>query len=321
MNYKLCPLYGLKSKKTLKELLGMDTPSFLTINAKSISGTIKPRIDYKKGKSRLVEPPYYQLKLAQARLLKYLQKIDYEPYVFSGIKGRTVADNARIHCGYKYVYQTDLSKFFPHITRNKVYYFFLKKMAMSEDVSKILADICTIDYKYVDNQKYKEVYDFLISNGLKPNTHLMTGSPVSCILSYLVNLDMFNLIYHKGIKNNIAISIYIDDITFSSINPISNSFISCITKTLKHFGYKISAHKCEYNIPGKVKKITGVIIDKNGAMKVANHIKYRVHSGLSALKRFESTDMSKLKGYLSFSAIIEPKYATTQKLIYEKYQT
>ena len=183
MNYKLCPLYGLKSKRKLKELLGINGPSNFTIGATEISSVIRPRVDYKKGKGRLVEPPFYNLKLAQKKLLILLQKLDYEHFVFCGIKGRTVADNARIHSGYKYVYQTDLSKFFPHITRNKIYRFFNEKLNMSQDVSKLITEICTIDYHYVDKDLYKELYDFLYKNNLKADSHLMTGSPVSCILS------------------------------------------------------------------------------------------------------------------------------------------
>lgn len=316
MNYKLCPLYGLKSKRKLLELLGISNPSTFPISAKDISKTIKPKIDYSKGKGRLVEPPFHNLKSAQKRLLAYLQKLDFPFYVFCGVKGKTVADNAKIHSGLKYVYQTDLSKFFPHITRNKIYNFFIKKMQMSSDVSNILTNICTIDYCYVDNEKYIDVFIFFSNNYLKPNSHLMTGSPASCILSYLVNIDMFDAIYKKGSKQDINMSIYIDDITFSSFKPITHDFIQYVNRTLKRYNYKISAYKCQYNTPKKVKKITGVIIDKAGNIKVANHIKYTIHKGLASIKKKESTSISQLKGFLSFTSLVEPKYKNVQRQIY-----
>lgn len=317
MNYKLCPLYGLKSKRKLFELLGIYNPSSFPILAKDVSKIIKPKIDYSKGKGRLVEAPFYGLKIAQRKLLRLLQKLVFDSYVFCGIKGRTVADNAQIHSGLKYVYQTDLSKFFPHITRNKIYRFFTNKMQMSQDVSDILANICTIDYKYVDRDKYCEVYSFLAKNNLKEDAHLMTGSPVSCLLSYLVNIDMFDMIYNKGIKQGIDMSIYIDDITFSCLKPINVSFIQFVNKVLKRYGYKISVHKCQYNVPRRAKKITGVVIDKSGEIKVSNHIKYSIHKGLSSIKNKQETDIAKLKGYLSFTALVEPKYKSVQKQIYK----
>lgn len=190
-------------------------------------------------------------------------------------------------------------------------------MQMSQDVSDILANICTIDYKYVDRDKYCEVYSFLAKNNLKEDAHLMTGSPVSCLLSYLVNIDMFDMIYNKGIKQGIDMSIYIDDITFSCLKPINVSFIQFVNKVLKRYGYKISVHKCQYNVPRRAKKITGVVIDKSGEIKVSNHIKYSIHKGLSSIKNKQETDIAKLKGYLSFTALVEPKYKSVQKQIYK----
>lgn len=317
MNYKLCPLYGLKSKRKLLELLGNYNPNTFPISAKDISKKIKPKIDYSKGKERLIEPPYYHLKCVQKRLLTYLQKIDFPFYVFCSVKGKTVADNAKIHSGLKYVYQTDLSKFFPHITRNKIYKFFVEKMQMSPDVSNILTNICTIDYCYVDNEKHVDVFIFFANNHLRPNSHLMTGSPVSCILSYLVNSDMFDAIYKKGFRQGINMSIYIDDITFSCSKRINIDFIQFVNRTLKRYNYKISAYKCRYSTPKKVKKITGVIIDKSGNIKVTNHIKYTIHKGLTSIKKKESTPISQLKGLLSFTSLIEPKYKNVQKQIYK----
>jgi len=297
------------------ELLGIKNPSSFPVTAKEISSAVKPKIYYKNGKGRLVEAPFNDLKVAQKYLLLKLQKLDFDNYIFCGIKGRTVADNAVIHSGCKYVYQTDLSKFFPHITRNKVYKFFNDKLNMSQDVAKLLAEMCTIDYSYVDKTTHKEVYDFLKENKLRADSHLMTGSPVSCILSYLVNEDMFNLIYQKAKKSNISMSIYIDDITFSCEKPITNEFIRYVNRTLKHFGYKISAYKCQYNVPGKAKKITGVYIDKSGNIRASNQIKYKIHNGLQAIKRKEKTNISELRGYLSFASLIEPKYKCLQKQI------
>ncbi len=318
MEYKSCSLYGLQSKKQLKELLGIDEPGSFTITAESISQIIKPRIDGKKGKARLIEPPFQEIKIVQKKLLRYLQKLAIPNGIFCGVKGKTVADNAKIHSGQKYVYQTDLSKFFPHITRNKVYNFFNKKMNMSPDIAKMLAIMCTIDYKYVDKERYAEVYEYFIKNKLKLNAHLMTGSPVSCILSYFVNVDMFDLIYQKAQKQSIAMSLYIDDLTFSSEKPISKDFIQYVNKTLKCFGYRVSIAKSLYNTPKRVKKITGVILDKNGCMKVANNMKFRLHKGLRLVNKGQYENSNIIRGCLSFTSLVEPKYRDICKQVYNK---
>lgn len=320
LNYKLCSLYGIQSKKKLYELLGIDNPSDFIMG--NIPQQVKPKIDYKKNpKGRLVEAPSYNLKKVQKLILNKLQRLDYPKYVFCGIKGTTVVDNASLHSGKKFVYQTDLSKFFPRVTRNKVYNFFIRKMKFSPDTANIIADICTINYKYVDKISCQDVFNYLNNAGIKPNAHIMTGSPVSCMLSYLVNEDMFNALNAKCIKQGISMSIYVDDITFSSFRKINSSFVNDTNKTLKRFGYKISLNKCKYSGPNDAKKITGVIIDKKGEIKVPNSFKQKMHTSLEKYKLNEDVDLQQLCGYLCFASLVEPKYKSVRQFINNKNKT
>ena len=96
MKYSDCPLYGLQSKKMLKRLLHIED-SKLT-KQDYIASLVSPYID-KSGKPRLIEPPREELKAIQRRLKKLLGKIVVPDNVFSGIKGRSYADNAKMHMG------------------------------------------------------------------------------------------------------------------------------------------------------------------------------------------------------------------------------
>lgn len=59
------------------------------------------------------------------------------------------------------------------------------------------------------------------------------------------------------------------------------------------------------------------MIDKSGGIRASNSIKFQIHKGLDSIKKKEEADLPKLKGYLSFTALIEPKYKSVQKQIYD----
>ena len=100
---------------------------------------ISPYVDRAK-KPRLIEPPRAELKAVQKRIKTLLGKIEVPDNVFSGIKGRSYSDNARLHLGEntRNLYKIDLTAFFPSISRETVYYFFFEDLCCSPDVAEIL---------------------------------------------------------------------------------------------------------------------------------------------------------------------------------------
>lgn len=61
-----------------------------------VASLISPYID-KNGKPRLIEPPSDKLKAIQKRMKVMLGKIIVPDNIFSGIKGRSYADNVFLH--------------------------------------------------------------------------------------------------------------------------------------------------------------------------------------------------------------------------------
>ena len=136
-----CPLYGLQSKKQLAEILYITDKNLLkgkTQDEINIYIATEP-------KERLIEAPSYSIKKSQEIIKNLLMKCDIPYYVFSGVKGKSYYDNAVIHKECKYMYKTDISAFFPNISRDLVYNFFRYELNTSSDVAKILTDICTVD--------------------------------------------------------------------------------------------------------------------------------------------------------------------------------
>ena len=92
----------------------------------NITSKIHPYIDKTK-KPRLIEAPQAELKIVQRRIMKtLLGKIQVPDNVFSGIKGKSYPENARMHIGgrKRNLYKTDLTAFF-HLSVERMFINFL----------------------------------------------------------------------------------------------------------------------------------------------------------------------------------------------------
>ena len=304
MTYENCKLYNLKSKKMLKYLLKIGNSRMF--NQAYVASSIEPYID-SSGKPRIIEPPSYELKRVQSRVKKLLYEIEVDSNVFSGIKGRSYAQNARMHKGNNYAYKIDLKAFFPSISRGKVYDFFKEEMKTAPDIAEFLTNVTTIDIDLSASKNMDEVDKFLEAKKVKTRNHLISGSPASSILSYLVNQKMFDEMQNLTTKNHIIMTIYIDDIVFSSPNKISNNFKYAIHAIIKKYGYRLSKVKIKGYSKNYPKLITGAIIDKNGGLKVKNSLRQKIITTFkeSLENPDDMTIKSRLRGLVTASRQIE----------------
>ena len=138
MDFKNCELYKIQRKRDLYFLLSTD-------ENKLNNELYKYKVCIKDGK-RLLEKPSEELKRIKKIILNKLYQLEFQVYVFSGIKGRSAFENAIYHINCKYMLKLDMSKFFPNTHRNKIYEFFKNKLKMSSDVASICTDIVTVNY-------------------------------------------------------------------------------------------------------------------------------------------------------------------------------
>lgn len=271
MNYDGCPLYSLSSKKVLKHLLSIHDNRLL--KQAYVATLVEPYID-ETHKPRLIEPPKPELKSIQRRIKGMLYKIPVPDYVFSGIRGRSYADNAFFHAknGSSFLFKVDLTAFFPSISRELVYNFFRDSLNCSPDIAEILANFTTIDLEKACTRDLPCVKNFLAQKGVTCCNHLISGSPTSQLLSYLVNRKMFDELYMLATKQGIAMTIYVDDITFSSQNRISRRFRAAVLEIIQKHNYQVSKKKTKNYTRHYPKLVTGVIIDANGIPTVKNSL-------------------------------------------------
>lgn len=307
LTYSDCPLYGLQSKKKLKYLLYIEDSKLFKQDY--IASLVSPYID-KTGKPRLIEPPCEELKAVQKRLKKMLGTISVPDNVFSGIKGRSYADNAMVHIGSnrRNLFKIDLTAFFPSISRETVYRFFFEDLQCSPDVAQILTDLTTIDLEKSKTNSLEDIYRFLESKKVPCKNHLISGAPTSQIMSYLVNHHMFDEMQKVADKNHITITIYVDDVTFSSECWISHNFEEKVFSIIRKYGYQISKSKVKRYTKLYPKLVTGVVIDPSGQPVIKNSLREKI---INQYKRLlvQPEDMEgrqRLRGLLTAARQISP---------------
>lgn len=286
------PLYKLSSKKKLVSLLNLssyaDLKSILRIDEPYRKFTIKS-----KGKQRPVEVPSRQLIPLHNRLFSLLQRLELPDYLHSGIKGRSYLSNAKAHRGMKETYTLDIKKFYPSVTRAKVASYFRINMKCEPDIAAILADITTCE------------------------GHIPTGSPLSQTLAYLACKDMFDTLFMVCNEADLIMTCYVDDLTISGDKITKKWVHDCIKPIITKFGMK--SHKDKFFGIGRVKEITGVIVD-GSLLKVCNRLHKSIHDLSMQISVTEDpqelSDLyNKLVGKLSAAGQIDDRFIKQRVLV------
>ena len=198
------------------------------------------------------------------------------PYLHSAVKQRSYHTNAQVHIGDKYVFAIDLKDFYPSVTKYKLYLFFKNKFHLSSDIAMFYAVISTCKS---DDGLYR----------------LGQGLSQSSTLAYLVNYSLFNYLYCLAKENDIDMSIYVDDVVFSSSKEIPQFFIDRLFGIIKGNDMLIKRQKVHNYKKESVKKITGVYINGNKT-RVANEKHLEIHTQYKYLKN-EIKNISDLDEY------------------------
>ena len=320
LDYSRCPLYHLGSKKQLKYLLRINDNRFLK---QEFIATLISSYIIKKGKPRLIEPPQEELKKLQRKIKRLLYKIEYPEYVFSGIPKRSYAQNASYHTEkpIKSMFKIDLRAFFPSISRETVYNFFSKELLCSPDIAKILTNFTTVDIEKTDTNEKEQIHAFLRTKGIKCTNHLISGSPTSQVMSFLVNQNMFNDLKRLSDRNHVVMTIYVDDITFSSEFRISNRFKYRVLDIIKKYHYKISTEKTICYSEHYPKVVTGAVIDSHNRLKIKNNIQHHIITEFKRIKKNPDDigSINRLKGYLAAARQIDSHaFSGIYRYVYKK---
>jgi len=132
-------------------------------------------------------------------------------------------------------------------------------MKCEKDVAGLLANISSVDGK------------------------LPTGSCLSQILAYYSHKKMFDDLSELANRNNLNISVYVDDIAISG-RKASNRVMYEAIKIIKKSGLETRRSKVRRYKRGKPKLVTGVIVTES-SIKLPNSRHLKLHQAKKTLLR------------------------------------
>ncbi len=196
---------------------------------------------------------YQWVKKFQKRFHREIVKAlpsDSLPYLQSTIKNVSYATNANAHKGNRHAFIIDMENFFTQIDDFKVKKTLKDLLKLDDDIADIYTNLLTspCDEPPHHNNKY------VIGQGL----------PSSPLLAFLCNSSFFDYLNNSCLSQNIKMTIYVDDIVFSSEKPISQEFINRLFTLFKKNGLSINRKKCARVKNDGIKKITGGYVTNNG---------------------------------------------------------
>lgn len=280
-------LYRLGNRRTLAENLNLPT-NFFRRNYKQELNYNNFSIPKKDGSDRVINDPYKSLKDIQRKVLKHFNRIVKPEWLMSGRKGRSYLDNGKYHRGSRYAITIDIKDFYPSCSRNKVYLMFCTQFEMEPDIAGILTDLTVLE-----------------------NT-VPTGAPTSQAIMYWVYSEAFKKLNRLAESFNCRFSLYVDDMAFSSEQPISFAILDNINDILRETGLRIKWPKLKKYGPNDCKLITGVVLDAQNNLKVPNKLRRSIIDLANNLKNPEISEvkrqklLSSLSGKVRSAQSIEP---------------
>lgn len=274
------PLYRLRNKRKLADYLKVNKDYFEKEHnyQYNVFSRPKPNGD---GERVFTVPPD-ELKKIQKQVCRLLNRIETPDWVISGKKGYSYITNAEAHVSSKFVKTMDISKFYDSAQRSRIYKMFLNTFKMEHDVAWCMTELVT----------YKGV--------------LPTGSPSSQLIIYWTYRDMFEEINRISRKNGCIFSLYVDDMTFSSNNPIKKEVREEVACLLKKNDLLAKAKKDHYYQAKDFKVVTGVGLQDGKKIVLNEKRKSTIQLYEQCKKSCDIKNIEKLNGVLCSLRQIEP---------------
>lgn len=202
-------------------------------------------------KGREIQQPIGKLESIHRRIGDLLGRIELPDYLYSQ-KGRSYADNARVHVGEVPLLKTDIHKFYPSTTWTMVFRMFAVDFECAHDVAKLLADICC----------YRQA-------------HLPTGSTVSGRIAFFASRHMFDAIDEVAKREQCLMTTYVDDVTVSG-KQATKTLLCEIRRIIRQHGLKTKQEKSHTYAANAPKPVTGAVISGRD-LRLPNERHRKIH--------------------------------------------
>lgn len=246
----------------------------------------------KSGGFREIVAPHEKIKAALVDLNCLLQRV-YDnrnsSFQIAYKKGKNVKTGALIHSNKKYVFNIDLTDFYPSCKKElvKKYTDFLFLYSFNRE--------------FIEEEFFKVIF---INDGL------FIGSPVSGTLANAVISNAVCYMNNICKKYNMSLSVYADDITFSSDKFIVKDFIvgifnEAFTKYQLDSYYKLNEKKC-VGFSGCNRKVTGLSINDSNKVTVPRKYYRDLRVQIDHLSKGDTNiDLQTLRGKIAYASMVD----------------
>jgi RNA-directed DNA polymerase len=208
------------------------------------------------GKFRLIEAPQKDLKKILQELNSYLQCAYFfnrTPSAYGFIlqprnttKKKSILSNAYRHCGKKFMLNIDLEDFFHQVSKFRIIKIFtIAPFNFPMELSTFLGELVT----------YKN--------------RLPMGSPTSPSLSNFSTIGLDKDLEDFCKEQKITYTRYVDDLTFSSSQPIDSAVFYNIQQVLAKHTFRMNVDKIRWMGENDTKETTGLILKERPEVTVS----------------------------------------------------
>lgn len=197
-------------------------------------------------KQRNVNTPLPALRELHERLASLLNRIEKPDYLYSGLRGRSHLSNGLAHLGARRLVKLDIQRFYPSITRDRIWRFFADRMQCSNDVAALLARLSTLE------------------------NSAPIGSPLSQILAFHVVHPMLDELAALAATSGLRFSCYVDDLSFSG-PAAGRKCLQEAEQIVRRHGYEPHDGRC-YG-PGTDRLVTGLLLTSRGPRVPPLHLR------------------------------------------------
>jgi len=215
------------------------------------------------GGGRLIESPKPLLKEAQTRILRdILDQIPPHPAAHGFAKGRSIATNAKPHCGQAVVVKWDLANFYPSVRFNRVVAIF-RSLGYSREAAVWLASLTTSTLPMERPTELFGVSDWDVRPYL--GRHLPQGAPTSPALA---NLSAYSLdVRLSGLARKFGgtYTRYADDLTISGDERFARTLrtlIPLVQQVIRRERFRVHPTKRKVLRSGQRQVVAGVVVNE-----------------------------------------------------------
>lgn len=205
-------------------------------------------IPKKSGGVREISAPVKGLKCMLTYLNVVFQSM-YEPTeaAMGFVAGRSIADNAAVHVGKYYVFNTDLKDFFPSIQQPRLWAVLqLKPFSLNKELASVIAGLCCMQNANGD--------------GVLPQ-----GSPCSPILTNIICRQLDRRLTGLAKRFNLKYTRYADDITFSSDYNVfqdDSEFMNEFKRIIADQHFIFNDKKTRLQRSNERQEVTGLVVNE-----------------------------------------------------------